>query len=180
MANSPAQRIRLFVGDITSLDVDAVVTAANQSLAGGGGVDGAVHAAAGHELLKASRALAPCPPGNARMTPGFRLRSQYAIHAVGPIFRNLSTDSTTLSATYRSALRLASEQQLQRVAFPCISTGVYGFPAEQACKIAVGAVIDWLDKEPHPEIVVFCCYDDANATLYRDRLGKLGCDLPHL
>ena len=167
-------RIRLVVGDITKLDVDAVVTAANEALAGGGGVDGAVHAAAGHKLVAASRALAPCPAGNAKITPGFELDVDFVIHAVGPVYRDLDEDTATLLSTYRSALGLASENGVTHVAFPCISTGVYGFPAGPACCLAIDAVMRWMQDHAKPEIVTFCCFTPEDAELYRRRLEELG------
>jgi O-acetyl-ADP-ribose deacetylase (regulator of RNase III) len=167
-------RIRLVVGDITRLDVGAIVTAANQALAGGGGVDGAVHNAAGPELVESLRAVAPCPAGSARITPGFNLDAKFVIHAVGPIFHELSADSATLASTYRSSLALAAENDIAQIALPCISTGVYGFPKRPACEIAIRTVLTWLRSHAKPEVVVFCCYQDADATLYRERLEELG------
>ena len=173
MAESVHSRMRIVVGDITTLGVDAVVTAANQALRGGGGVDGAVHRAAGPKLVAASQALAPCPAGGAKITPAFRLDARYVIHAVGPIFQSLQHDSETLASTYRSALSLATEHRVANVAFPCISTGVYGFPADAACEIAVRTVADWLSENMHPELVTFCCFSAPDAELYRERMQGL-------
>lgn len=174
MSNLLQTRIQVVVDDITRLDVDGVVTAANQSLRGGGGVDGAVHAAAGPELVAASQPLAPCPAGSAKITPGFNLSADFVIHAVGPVFRDLQADSATLRSTYRSALALAAEHQINRVAFPCISTGVYGFPGRPACDIATATVIQWLQEQAAPELVVFCCFSHNDGDLYRRRLQELG------
>jgi O-acetyl-ADP-ribose deacetylase (regulator of RNase III) len=168
-------RIQVTVGDITRLDVDAVVTAANVSLAGGGGVDGAVHAAAGPELVAASGQLAPCPAGQARITPGFRLGASHVIHAVGPIYRDgQSGEADQLASAYRSSLALAAENGLETIAFPCISTGVYGYPKEEACRIATDTAIDWLRKNELPRIVTFCCYASSDGRLYVGRLEELG------
>jgi len=167
-------RLRIVMGDITRLEVDAIVTAANEDLCGGGGVDGAVHAAAGPELVAASRALAPCPAGSARITPAFNLNVDFVIHAVGPVFRDLTTDSPTLASAYQSALSLAADNKAGHLAFPCISTGVYGFPRGPACDVATRAVIDWLRQSAVPETVTFCCFQLEDAALYRSRLRALG------
>ncbi len=170
-----ASRIRLVRGDVTRLDVDVIVTAANSALAGGGGVDGAVHAAAGPELVKASRALAPCDAGDARITPGFGLRASRVIHAVGPIYRDgRSGEAERLASAYKRSLMLAADERLDTIAFPCISTGVYGYPLDEAAEIAIAAVIDWLRNHERPRIVTFCCYDADNESLYAGRLVELG------
>jgi O-acetyl-ADP-ribose deacetylase (regulator of RNase III) len=131
--------IELVQGDITKLDVDAIVNAANSALAGGGGVDGAIHDAAGPELVVASRSLAPCPTGRAVITPGFRLPARFVIHAVGPIwYGGKSREPELLRETYESAFRIAREQgSIRSIAFPAISTGVYGFPKEPAARLAL-------------------------------------------
>lgn len=167
-------RICVFVGDITTLRVDAIVTAANEQLRGGGGVDGAIHAAAGPQLVHASRALAPCPTGQAKITPAFDLAVDYVIHAVGPIFHSLDPDAKTLAAAYESALCLAGEHNIAQLAFPCISTGVYGFPAESACDIAVDTVLAWIQQNDLPRVVTFCCFSKEDGMRYRQRLGDLG------
>ena len=167
-------RIRLVMGDITDVDVDAIVTAANQGLCGGGGVDGAVHGAAGPELVRASMALAPCPAGDARITGAFDLSAKFVIHAVGPIFSSLDTDSPILSRAYRSALSLAAEHRVNSIAFPCISTGVFGFPAGPACEIAINTVSQWLKSNDHPEVVTFCCFEVPDYARYHERLSELG------
>ncbi|GAA5509997.1 O-acetyl-ADP-ribose deacetylase [Novipirellula caenicola] len=174
MANPLAPRIRLFLGDITTLDCDAIVTAANAALRGGGGVDGAVHRAAGPDLVRASMAQAPCPAGEARVTPGFRLSARFVIHAVGPIFRDMTEDKKTLAQTYESSLSLAAQHNVTSIAFPCISTGVYGFPADAACEIAIDTVLDWLRSNDKPDVVTFCCFSQQDHTRYKKRLGELG------
>ena len=174
MAHPLQSRLRLVVGDITRLDADAVVTAANEALRGGGGVDGAVHGAAGPELVKASRALAPCPAGEARITPGFKLQANFVIHAVGPIYQGRPDDAERLSSAYRSSLALAGENNISRIAFPCISTGVYGYPKDEACQIAIDSVLKWLEENERPEVVTFCCFADEDAAQYRGRFDELG------
>ena len=174
MATPIESRIRLFLGDITSLDCDVIVTAANDALCGGGGVDGAVHDAAGPELVRASMALAPCPAGGARITNAFDLDAKFVIHAVGPIFRDLNTDNETLANTYRSSLSLAAENGAQSIAFPCISTGAFGFPADAACEIAIKTVVDWVRFHDLPLVVTFCCFLPDDHTRYEQRLNELG------
>ena len=167
-------RIQVHVGDITQLAVDAIVNAANESLMGGGGVDGAIHAAAGPELVVASRKLAPCPAGEARLTPGFQLSAKFVIHAVGPIYRDgLSREAEMLASTYRSALAIASHEQFASIAFPCISTGAYRFPQIQACEIATQTVAAWLSDNAWPRSVWFCCFERSDFELYSHRLGAL-------
>ncbi len=166
------ERIELVVGDITALDVDAVVTAANAALAGGGGVDGAVHRAAGPRLLRACSELGGCPTGEARITDGFDLTARHVIHAVGPIWDDgQHNEPDLLRSTYRSSLERAIGHGLRSIAFPCISTGVYGFPKPLACTLAVATVREWLAANALPERVVFCCFDQTDADLYRNELG---------
>ena len=168
-------RISLVQGDITKLpQIDVVVAAANELLAGGGGVDGAIHHAAGPELVVASRKLAPCPAGQARITPGFELPAKFVIHAVGPIYSGSAGDGPTLASAYRSALSLAAESDAKSIAFPCISTGVYGYPQDEAANIAVDTVISWLSENESPQHVTFCCFLDADFQIYRARLSDPG------
>ena len=174
MATPIDSRIRLFLGDITSLDCDVIVTAANDALCGGGGVDGAVHDAAGPELVRASMALAPCPAGDAKITNGFDLNARFVIHAVGPIFHNLDTDSTTLTNAYDSSLSLAADHKLVSIAFPCISTGAFGFPADPACEIAIKTVVRWMRSNDLPQLVTFCCFQPDDHARYEERLIELG------
>lgn len=163
--------IDLVQDDITRLQVDAIVNAANPELAGGGGVDGAIHRAAGPELVKASMALAPCPPGNAVLTPGFGLPADFVIHAVGPIWRGGNDDEAqVLRRTYERAFEVAAEQpQIRTIAFPAISTGVYGFPKEEATSIAVGVMRSW---EARFERIVACTFDRHTFDLYRRELDR--------
>lgn len=156
------------VGDITTLAVDAIVNAANRSLLGGGGVDGAIHRAAGNELLAACRPLGGCPTGQARLTPGFRLPARYVIHTVGPVWQGGTAGETELlAACYDNSLALANDRALRSIAFPAISTGAYGFPARLAARIAVGTVRDGLAKGSTLHEVVFCCFSQDDLAIYR-------------
>ena len=167
-------RIWLDTGDITRLAVDAIVNAANSALLGGGGVDGAIHRAAGPELLAECRVLGGCPPGEARLTGGYRLPARHVIHTVGPIWRGgAASERETLAACYRSCLAIALDHGFATVAFPAISTGVYGFPREAAAEIAVAAVYDHLGAETMPEAVIFVCFDAATMTTYESALDKI-------
>jgi O-acetyl-ADP-ribose deacetylase (regulator of RNase III) len=158
-------------GDITRLSVDAVVNAANPSLLGGGGVDGAIHRAAGPGLLEECRKLRGCAVGQAKITGGHRLPARYVIHTVGPIWRGGGYgEEAQLASCYREALRLAREQGIRSLAFPAISCGAYGFPPERACRIAVHTVIEELEREDRLDRVVFVCFDGAMATSYRAAL----------
>jgi O-acetyl-ADP-ribose deacetylase (regulator of RNase III) len=166
-------RIELIVADITTLDVDAIVNAANSSLAGGGGVDGAIHRAAGPELAIAAVRLAPCRTGEAVMTPGYRLLARHVIHTVGPIwFDGQQGEPDLLKSCYTRSLELAGTAGLGSIAFPAISTGVYGYPGELAAPIAIGAVRDHVGAWPSLERVVFCCYSEASAEPYRSIMNR--------
>jgi O-acetyl-ADP-ribose deacetylase len=166
-------RMAVVQGDITRLDVDAIVNAANSSLLGGGGVDGAIHRAAGPGLLAECRKLGGCPTGEARMTAGHCLPARHVIHTVGPVYSDgKSGEAELLRSCYTQSLRLAAEAKLNSIAFPCISTGVYGYPKAEACDIAVAAVADWLASHELPASVTFCCFGADDAELYRDRLGR--------
>lgn len=166
-------RIELLRGDITAQDVDAIVNAANPSLAGGGGVDGAIHRAAGPRLVAASRPLAPCPPGEARITPGFDLPARHVIHTVGPVWHGGERgEAEVLAAAYRSSLALAEAHGLTSVAFPSISTGVYGYPVEAAARVALATV---RAHEPHSlALVRFVLFSDADLATYRRAAADLG------
>ena len=158
--------------DITTLQVDAIVNAANRSLLGGGGVDGAIHRAAGPELLAACRLLNGCETGNAKLTRGFRLPAKYIIHAVGPIWQDgRANEASLLRSCYSQSLKIASQQQCESIAFPAISTGVYGFPKEPAAKIAIQTVLDWSISSPMQ--VIFCCFDNESVQIYQDNLKDL-------
>jgi len=173
MTARPVERIRVVRGDITKLSVDAIVNAANEALRPGGGVDGAIRRAAGPELNEACRKLGGCPTGEARITPGFRLPAKYVIHTVGPVYQGGSRhEAELLRSCYLNSLRLAEEHQLRSIAFPCISTGVYGYPKPEACTIAVEATLDWLRKHALPEEVIFCCFEEEDYRLYEQEINK--------
>jgi O-acetyl-ADP-ribose deacetylase len=156
-------RIEIVEGDITALDVDAIVNAANRSLLGGGGVDGAIHRAAGPELKQACAALGGCETGEAKITPGFRLKARHVIHTVGPVWGGGERgEDRLLASCYRNSLALASERGLASIAYPAISTGAYGFPPERAALIAVRTVAAVLAQAPSIERVVFCCFGAAS------------------
>jgi O-acetyl-ADP-ribose deacetylase len=165
--------IRLMSGDITKLAVDAIVNAANSSLLGGGGVDGAIHRAAGPELLAECRTLGGCPPGEARLTGGYRLPARHVIHTVGPIWQGGSArEREILEGCYRSSLEIANRERFREIAFPAIATGVYGFPKEEAARIAVAAVRAHLARQKWPQAVIFVCFDEATLAAYRRPLGR--------
>jgi O-acetyl-ADP-ribose deacetylase (regulator of RNase III) len=173
MKDPVSDRIRVVVGDITKLDVDAIVNAANRSLLGGSGVDGAIHRAAGPELLAECRGLNGCETGEAKMTDGYRLKAKHVIHTVGPVYRDgQSGEPELLRSCYERCLELAAESELGAVAFPCISTGVYGYPQREACEIAVTTVREWLSDHASPHTVTFCCFGKDDATMYRERLSR--------
>ncbi|HYE95362.1 MAG TPA: O-acetyl-ADP-ribose deacetylase [Rubricoccaceae bacterium] len=174
---SDEARIEVVVGDLTALDVDALVNAANRTLLGGGGVDGAIHRAAGPRLLDACRQIeevAPgvrCPTGEARITPGFGLRARWVIHAVGPVWQGRwgsdSPEARLLASAYHAALDLAAARRLDTVAFPAISTGAYGYPPEEAAAIAVPTIRAFLAAHVIPRRVLLVAYNEANARALR-------------
>ena len=165
--------ISLITGDITKLKVDAIVNAANNSLLGGGGVDGAIHRAAGPKLLDACRTIGGCPTGEARITPGFNLPAHFVIHTVGPVWRGGNhNEEALLRACYIQSLKLGTENQCFTIAFPNISTGIYGFPRQRAAEIAIGAVQDFIRSSPPLINVVFVCFDDENYKIYKQLLDS--------
>lgn len=166
-------RIELIKGDITTLDVDAIVNAANNSLLGGGGVDGAIHDAAGPDLLIECERLNGCETGKSKITGGHRLRAKYIIHTVGPVWYGGYRDEAQLLAScYQTSLALAKDKKIKTLAFPGISTGIYGFPRDLATLIAVNETRRFLNKNNYPEKVIFVTYDDDSYEIYRKLLDQ--------
>lgn len=167
-------RIEIIEGDIAKLDVDAIVNAANAALAPGGGVCGAIHRAAGPELAAACAAIGHCPTGEARITPGFRLKARHVIHAVGPVWHGGGHgEDLALADAYRASLELASDKGLISIAFPAISTGIYGFPAERAARVAVTAIAAHLRQHVLPRRVVLACFGTQSAAAHAAALAGL-------
>jgi O-acetyl-ADP-ribose deacetylase (regulator of RNase III) len=171
-------QLELTQGDITQQDTDAIVNAANNSLLGGGGVDGAIHRAAGPDLLAECRTLGGCQTGDAKITQGYRLRARYVIHTVGPIYRSSPRDAELLASCYRRSLEIASAHHLRSVAFPSISTGAYGYPVEEAAPVALRAVIEYLQTHAGLERVRLVLYDRYTYQTYERALENLRDDLP--
>lgn len=172
--NSPAAkgRIEVLQGDITTQAVDAIVNAANNSLLGGGGVDGAIHHAAGPDLLEECRKLGGCPTGFARMTRGYRLPAKWVIHTVGPVWRGGDqNEDQILADAYRSCLQLAQQSSIRSLAFPAIGTGVYGFPVDRASQIALGEITAHLEQNNLPEKVIIVCFDENTYRQYLRRVS---------
>lgn len=171
-------RIEITVADITTLNVDAIVNAANEALAPGGGVCGAIHRAAGPALAKACVAIGHCPTGEARITAGFGLPARHVIHAVGPVWRGGDDgEDTLLASCYRASLELARDNGLRSVAFPAISTGIYGFPADLAAEIAVATVAETVAAQPADfDRIVLCCFDETSAARHARAAERLGID----
>jgi O-acetyl-ADP-ribose deacetylase (regulator of RNase III) len=164
-------RIEIIQGDITNIKVDAIVNAANTSLLGGGGVDGAIHRAAGPELLAECKTIGGCPTGEARITKGYRLQSRFVIHTVGPIWSGGNNDEELLLKNcYINSLQLAVENDISTIAFPNISTGVYHFPKNKAAQIALTIIQVYLADNNHLENVIFCCFDEENFSIYQSLL----------
>lgn len=163
--------LRIQLGDITTLAVDAIVNAANESLLGGGGVDGAIHRAAGPGLLAYNRRLGGCPTGEARISPGFRLPAKWVIHTVGPVWHGGERgEADVLRSAYRSCFRLAHEHGVHSIAFPAISTGVYGFPKQAAARIALS---EMLAEQAAFDCIIACCFSEADAGVYNKVLSEL-------
>jgi len=165
--------IHVYQGDITKLECDAIVNAANSSLLGGGGVDGAIHRAAGPQLLEECRTLNGCRTGEAKITKGYRLPAHYIIHTVGPVYRGSEQDPVLLANCYKNSLNLAQENDIHTIAFPSISTGVYGYPIEDASKIAYDTVRTWMEEHKDYSIdVTFVCFSDYDRKVYMTAVGE--------
>jgi len=172
---SSKQRIEIAEGDITKLPVDAIVNAANTTLLGGGGVDGAIHRAAGPELLEECRTLGGCPTGQAKITRGYRLPARHVIHTVGPVWHGgAHGEDELLAGCYRNSLALAKSHGLKTIAFPSISTGAYRFPLERAARIALREMGAFLNTEPSFEKIICCCFGAETIRVYREALKELG------
>ena len=170
-------KIELVKGDITQMEVDAIVNAANKSLLGGGGVDGAIHRAAGPDLLDECRTLNGCETGEAKITRSYNLPAKYIIHTVGPVWHGGMNDEPQLLANcYKNSLKIALDKKLKTVAFPNISTGVYRFPKEMAASIAIRTVNNFLNEHKRIESVFFVCYDEENYNLYKEKLIQLSME----
>lgn len=164
-------KIEIFSGDITTLEVDAIVNAANNSLLGGGGVDGAIHRAAGRKLLAECRSLNGCETGNAKITSGYELPAKYVIHTVGPVWQGgTKNEAGLLGSCYLKSLELAEQNNILSIAFPSISTGVYGYPKEEAANIAISTVKKYLSGHKLPEKVIFVCFSERDYSIYKELL----------
>lgn len=174
----PAARIEIVEGDITQMSVDAIVNAANNSLLGGGGVDGAIHRAAGPALLEECRGLGGCATGQAKITGGYNLPARWVIHTVGPVWHGgKNGEDDLLAGCYRSSLALATEHDVRTIAFPAISTGAYGFPVERAARIALREAASFLGANPETEKVVFVCFGQRDYAIYQAAAAEVLGDL---
>jgi O-acetyl-ADP-ribose deacetylase (regulator of RNase III) len=173
MKRETFDRIELLVGDITRQRVDAIVNAANRSLLGGGGVDGAIHRAAGRRLVEECRTLGGCETGDAKITAGYELPAKHVIHTVGPVYHGRPDDPKLLASCYRTSLELARGHGLNSVAFPAISCGVYGYPVEEAARIAIDTVRDFLAANELPEKVLFVLFSEDFFDIYREYLRQV-------
>ncbi|MBG08709.1 MAG: O-acetyl-ADP-ribose deacetylase [Halobacteriovoraceae bacterium] len=170
------EKLELIVGDITMLEVDAIVNAANSTLLGGGGVDGAIHRAAGKDLLEECRGLGGCLTGEAKITKGYQLKASYVIHTVGPVWKGGNEkEKELLQNCYQSALKLCLKNKIRTVAFPAISTGIYGYPKEEACKVAIKTTYNFFNNKDSIGIkkVVFCCFDKLTLEIYKKEIDFL-------
>jgi len=166
-------RLEIFNGDITKLKVDAIVNAANNSLLGGGGVDGAIHKAAGSQLLEECKTLNGCDTGEAKLTKAYKLPSKFIIHTVGPVwYGGTQNEHDLLTSCYRNCLQIAAENEFKTIAFPSISTGVYGYPMLYAAPIAIRQCINFLESYEFPEKVIFVCFDKIAEKIYKEILAK--------
>jgi O-acetyl-ADP-ribose deacetylase (regulator of RNase III) len=173
MADQVLKRIEIRQGDITKCEVDAIVNAANSTLMGGGGVDGAIHRAAGPELKEECKTLGGCPTGEARITGGYNLPARYVIHTVGPVYSGKEEDARLLSSCYRNSLKLAKENDVKSIAFPAISCGVYGYPIGEACKIAIDTTRGFMESDIAMERVVFMLFSRDDYQVYNDYLNTI-------
>jgi O-acetyl-ADP-ribose deacetylase (regulator of RNase III) len=168
---NPASVIQATLGDITTLSVDAIVNAANSSLLGGGGVDGAIHRAAGPELVHECRLLGGCKTGDAKLTQGYQLPAHFIIHTVGPVWRGgQHQEAELLGQCYSNCLQLALEKNCQTIAFPCISTGIYGYPKEEAAKVTIDTCTQILQAQNAAINIIFCCFDRENFQIYQNSI----------
>jgi O-acetyl-ADP-ribose deacetylase (regulator of RNase III) len=166
------EKLEVRQGDITRLTVDAIVNAANRSLLGGGGVDGAIHRAAGPRLLAECRSLGGCPTGEARLTKGYRLPARYVVHTVGPVYRGRPEDARLLASCYRNSLALAAQKGARTIAFPAVSCGVYGYPVEAACRIAVDATLTYLVEDDRIARVIYVLFSASDRRIYEDDIAR--------
>ncbi len=168
------KNVEIYLGDITKLECDAIVNAANKTLLGGGGVDGAIHRAAGPGLLEECRTLGGCKTGEAKITKGYNLNAKYVIHTVGPIYSDSPTDPIKLADCYRNSLELAKQNEIHSIAFPSISTGVYGYPLEEATEVVIKTVSKWMeDNEDYEMSVTFVCFGEKAYNLYKYSCGLI-------
>jgi len=173
MDDAIIEKLEVMQGDITQLKVDAIVNAANTSLLGGGGVDGAIHRAAGKGLVEECRTLGGCPTGEARITGGYNLAARHVIHTVGPVYSGKPGDKALLTGCYQNSLQLAADNDLTSIAFPAISCGVYGYPIEEACKIAVDTTCAFLQSEPAIAKVIYVLFSPGDLRVYEDYIRSL-------
>ncbi len=175
MDKSVFEKVGIQQGDITRMQVEAIVNAANTKLLGGGGVDGAIHRAAGPELLAECRTIGGCPTGEARITKGYNLPAKYVIHTVGPVYSRRPRDAQLLRACYQNSLKLAVDYKISSIAFPAISCGVYGYPIHEASKIAIETCLEILSQHPFIIKIIFALYSEKDQAVYEQTFEKMGC-----